>query len=63
MKKQRKATHGGGRVLTGVYMTIEETERYEEACKAKGVSKSGQGVKLLNSWADRTLKNSKKVSK
>lgn len=37
-------------------MTIEETERYEEACKLKNVSKSGQGVKLLNRWAEQTLK-------
>lgn len=55
-KSKRKATHGGGRILTGVYMTIEETERYEEACKLKNVSKSGQGVKLLNRWAEQTLK-------
>lgn len=55
MSKKRKATHGGDRVLTGVYLKVDETERYEEACAKKGVTKSAQGRALLNAWTNRVL--------
>lgn len=56
MKAKKRYVHGGGRPLTGIYMSAEETAAYEKACELEGVSKSKQGAKLLSAWAKRRLK-------
>lgn len=55
-EKKERHRHGGGRVLTGVYMSEQETLEYEEACKSEGVTKSAQGVKLLTGWTQKIKK-------